>query len=924
MKKNYILTLVMLSFMIHAGAQNKIINLRCENLTNPLGIESWQPRLSWQLQSASRNVLQTSYRILVADDAAKLAADNGNMWDSKQVISDQSLWIPYAGRPLQAAKYYYWKVTVWDNKGMSASSTDSAYWQMGLLQSADWSNARWIAYDELDASKRIVPGIHTPGGKKDYKSLVSGNHVLPVLRKSFTINKPVRRTTAFVCGLGQYELHINGAKVGSRFLSPGWTNYDRRCLYNTFDVTRQIGNGNNTIGVMLGNGFYNVPNERYRKLLVAFGNPTLMMKLLVEYADGTKTEIVTDNSWKVARSPVTFSSIYAGEEYNANLEQDGWNKPGFDDAGWKNAQLVKAPAGKLVAEQGYPIQPLVSIPLQSAIKTSDSTWLYDFGQNASGVVKIEVKGKQGQQLKLYPAELITKDKRVNQNNTGKPFYFTYTLKGKGVEEWTPRFTYYGFRYVEAVNAAPEPEHVSQKPAIVNMQLLHTYNANPRTGKFECSDDLLDKTFSLIDWTIRSNMQSVVTDCPHRDKLGRPGQACLMGESIHYNYDIYDLFKKLVTDMMDSQTTDGLLPDMAPEYAMADGGFRDSPEWGSAGIVLPWLIYKWYGDKNILQQAWPMMTKYVDYLGTKANGHIVSHGSGDWFGPGSTNSGPASLTPKELTATAVYYYDIMLLSQMANLLQKPAEAARYAALAAQVKTAFNSKFYNPQTKLYATGSQTAMAMPLVAGLVDENNRPAVFKTLVDGITKTGKMLTAGDVGFHFLIRALSDGGAAQLIYDMNAREDVPGYGFLLKKGATVLTESWAAPEEASNNHLMPGHLMQWLYSGLAGIRQSDTSVGYKNIEIKPEPVIGVDKGKASFESPYGTIYSEWDHQYSWRVFTISIPANTTATIYLPSPEGTTILESNMPLKSHRDIQWLGYKDGKAVFKTGSGRYKFIIR
>jgi hypothetical protein len=924
MKRNSFLTLcIVFSVISQAGAQTKVINLRCENLNNPLGIEAAQPRLSWQLQSTSRNVLQTSYRVLVADDAAKLATDNGNMWDSKQVTSDQSLWIPYAGKPLQAGKYYYWKVTVWDNKGLSAASVDSAWWQMGLLQAADWSNAKWIGYDELDASKRIVPGIHAPGNK-DIKTVVSGNHVLPMLRKSFTITKPVRRATAFVCGLGHYELHINGAKVGDRFLAPGWTNYDKRCLYNTYDVTKQVSNGNNAIGVMLGNGFYNVPNERYHKLLIAYGNPTLTMKLLVEYTDGTKTEIITDNTWKAAQSPITFSSIYAGEEYNANLEQEGWDKAGFNDAVWKAAIIVKAPGGKLVAEQGNPLKAMTTLAAKSVIKTSDSTYLYDFGQNASGIVSIKVKGKLGEQLKLYPAELIGKDKRVNQRNSGRPFYFSYTCKGKSSEEWRPRFTYYGFRYVEVVNAAPDSVGDSKKPAITDMQLVHTYNASPHTGKFECTEDRFDETFDLIDWAIRSNMQSVVTDCPHREKLGWLEQTYLMGESIHYNYDIYDLYKKLVFDMMADQTPDGLVPDITPEYVLFDGGFRDSPEWGSAAVILPWMIYKWYGDRSVMQQAWPMMTKYVDYLGTKANGHILKYGLGDWYDLGPKFPGVAQLTPMELTATAIYYYDISLLSQMARLLQMPADATKYEALAAQVKTAFNSKFFNPQKNVYATGSQTAMAMPLVVGLVDDNNRPAIFKTLVDSISKKGKALTAGDIGFHFLIQALSDGGAAQLVYDMNSRDDVPGYGYQLKKGATALTESWAALEEVSNNHLMLGHLMQWFYDGLAGIRQSDTSVGYKRIEIKPEPVIGVDKGKASFESPYGTIYSEWDHQYSWRVFTISIPANTTATIYLPSPEGTTILESNMPLKSVRDIQWLGYQNGKAVFKAGSGKYKFIIR
>lgn len=932
MKKSTLVT----SFLLLAGivpvaaqtppARPVVVSPRVENLTNPAGIETLQPRLSWQITSTGRAIMQAKYRILVADDQSKLNLATGNMWDTQIVPSEQSLWIPYGGKPLEAGKTYFWKVQVWDNQGqMSDWSSDTAKFTVGLMQPADWSNAQWIGYDELDAAKRYVPGIHAPGNSKDYKSVVSGNHVLPLLRKNFAVSKPVKRATAFITGLGQYELHINGNKVGDQFMAPGWTNYDKRVLYNVLDVTKELTNGNNAIGVMLGNGFFNVPNERYRKTLLAYGNPKMIMKLLVEYTDGSKDQIISDNSWKTAPSPITFSSVYAGEEYNATLEQDGWDKAAFNDGAWKTAVVVKAPTGKLVAETETPVKVMQTIAAQKTEKNSDTTVLVDFGQNASGIVRITLRGEKGQVVRIYPAELLTEDKRVNQKNSGKPYFYSYTLKGTGDEVWEPRFSYYGFRYAEVSNAAPDTiKSKKLKAVIADIKMLHTRNSAQQVGKFESREDLMNETYSLIDWAIRSNMQSVLTDCPHREKLGWLEQTYLMGESIHFNYDIYSLYKKIVADMMADQTANGLVPNITPEYVLFDELFRDSPEWGSAAVILPYLIYQWYGDKTVMQEAWPMMTKYVIYLKSKANGHILSHGLGDWYDLGPNPPGVAQLTPKELTATAIYYYDLDLLSKMAKLLGKTGDVGTYANWAADVKKAFNAKFYDAATKKYATGSQTAMAMPLAVGLVEDANKAGVLDQLKTDIITNESALTAGDIGFHFLVDALTKNGSAQTVYDMNSDEKVPGYGFQLKKGATALTESWQALDTKSNNHLMLGHLMQWFYDGVGGIKQEDTSVAYKNIIIAPEPILGLDKGSVSFNSPYGRVYSEWDHQYSYRVFTFQIPANTTATVYLPTPPNKNIMESNQLLSMRKEIKQLGYINGRQVFKLGSGKYKFIIK
>jgi predicted GH43/DUF377 family glycosyl hydrolase len=416
---------------------------------------------------------------------------------------------------------------------------------------------------------------------------------------------------------------------------------------------------------------------------------------------------------------------------------------------------------------------------------------------------------------------------------------------------------------------------------------------------------------------------VLTDCPHREKLGWLEQTYLMGGSVHYNFDLYHLYSKLVDDIIDAQAGNGLIPDIAPEYVLFKGGFRDSPEWGSAGIIVPWLVYKWYGDKSVMTKAWPVMLRYIEYLGSKADNHILLHGLGDWYDLGPGRPGIARLTPRELTATAIYYYDVSLMVLMASLLDYPEDEQCMAGLAKEIKNAFNNRFYNADTRVYSTGSQTAMAVPLCVGLVNENDRDEVFNNLVDIINRDRKALTAGDVGFHFLVEALTQGGASELIYEMNNRDDIPGYGYQLKKGATALTESWAALESVSNNHLMLGHIMEWFYKGLCGIRQEKGSAAYKRIIINPSIVGDFTEAKASYNSPFGIIRSEWKRQDSLLIMNIGIPVNTTARIFIPATDPEYVFESGRQLKEVKDIKITGKENGSLVIETGSGNYSFLI-
>ena len=918
-----IFSLVIVIFNLSFGQGNQLIikNLKCENFQNPIGIEALQPVLSWQLKSGANNQKQSSYRIIVSNNPGDLLDNRGKFWDSKKVASDRCFQINYKGRSLQSSNKYYWKVMVWDASDKPSAWSETATWQMGLIASDDWGKAQWIGYEDLPDSMQVFPGTHFGGTELGNKCLQ--RPVVPLFRKQFELKKKVASAQLFITGLGQYEASINGIKVGNSFLTPGWTQYNKTILYNTYDVSNLMKSGKNAIGVIVGNGFYNINRERYRKLTIAYGMPKMICKLEITFTDSSNETIESGSDWKTAVSPVTYCSIYGGEDYDARLEQENWNKPGFSDVRWQNALLVKAPKGTLKSTPDYPIEVEDTIFIKQITKQGEGKNVYDFGQNASGIIEIKVTGFRGQEIILTPCELLEKDKTPYQDASGKPYYFKYTLKGTSDEVWAPRFTYYGFRYVEVNGAVPQTEKKDSLPKIIDMKFLHTRNSSPPSGSFHCSDTLFNQIYTLIHWAIKSNFQSVLTDCPHREKLGWLEQTFLMGSSINYNFNIQHLYRKIIADIMDAQTENGLIPDIVPEYVVFDGGFRDSPEWGSASVILPWLLYKLYGDTATMSKAWPTMTKYVAYLGSKSDNFILSHGLGDWYDMGPNSPGEAQLTPKSLTATSIYYYDVKLLSQIAGILNKSNDKLYYAKLSEEIKNAFNDRFFNRQTKVYSTGSQTAMSMPLCFGMVDEKDCADVLKNLTDSVVANGKALTAGDIGFHYLVQALTDGGASQLIFEMNHRNDVPGYGFQLKKGATALTESWQALEFVSNNHFMLGHIMEWFYSGIGGIRQDENSFAFTNLVIEPEVVGTITYARTTFESPNGTILTDWKKEKKQFELFVEIPVNSTAKIFLPGSDISKVTESNKFLNQLKDIQFLGKERNKLIVKVNSGVYRFKI-
>jgi hypothetical protein len=897
----------------------KVSELKCNNLTDPAGTGK-TPVFSWIYTSPVRGAAQTAFQIILDTDENNLKPESDCFWNSGKITSSESAWIDYSGPELKSWEKYFWRVRIWDNSDKPTDWSNNAFFITGLFTKEDWNGARWIGFEEIPDSMLLVPGIHK--GIKIEGDLATKRSLVPYFRKDFPLNKNIKEAFVSVCGLGQYELYINGHKIGDRFLSPGWTDYQKTCLYNTFDVTEELKHGPNAIGAIVGNGFYNINRERYYKLVIAYGAPKLIMKLIIRYNDGTEDIVATDETWKAAPSPITFSSIFGGEDYDARLEQPGWNKPGFDDGKWNKALLVKGPGGELKPELDFPLKVLREFNPVSVFSPDTGVYVYDFRQNASGIISLKIKGARDQEVRLSPSELIGPDSLIAQKASGTPYYFSYTLKGNKEETWTPRFTYYGFRYVQVQGAVPSGKPNRENlPVITGLQMLHTRNSSPTVGSFKCSNKLFNSIYNLIAWAINSNLASVATDCPHREKLGWLEQTHLMGNSIKYIYDIHNLFDKMIDDMMEAQLDNGLVPDIAPEFVEFKSGFRDSPEWSSACIILPWYLYEWYGDLAPVKRAYPMMKNYVKYLGTMTQDGILVHGLGDWYDLGPEFPGVAQLTPKAVTATSIYFYDAKLLSRMASLIGEAEDAIYYEKLAEEIRKAFNKEFFDPATKIYSTGSQTAYAMPLFFGMVDDSIKAEVEKNLVESIIENNKALTAGDVGYRYLLRALEQSGNSQLIFEMNSKTDVPGYGFQLSKGATALTESWAGLVNVSNNHMMLGHLMEWFYSGIGGIRQAEDSKAYRNIVIEPELVGDITWAETTYKTKNGEILTSWQKNENVFTLKVRIPAGCKATVVIPQPDAKKITESGSLLSFSEAVKIIESVNGKTICEIPSGEYLF---
>ncbi len=896
----------MLSWAMVCGALAiEVTRTTCEMTENPLALATKQPRFGWQMQGEN-GTMQSAYEIEV------YTLTNGEKsvcWNSGKTISTQSQLVAYKGEALQPLTRYYWRVKVWDENGQPSDWSRQA--EFRLAPDTAFLNAEWIgAITQKDAKLpegRNYQGavLKRPEVKEAWANVDSMASKSICLRKEFQTPKQIADATVYVCGLGHYELSLNGTKVGDGEFTPLISDYDKTVYYNTYDVTSMVNTGDNAIGVLLGNGFYNVVNteRRYRKLQIGFGPETLFLKMLIRYTDGTQQEVVSDGSWKYSLSPITFNSIYGGEDYDARLEQEGWNKVKFDDSHWKPVVIQERPKGILRPQLTTPVKIMKRFGVKSTHKLTadevkkatkatkrevdESAILLDMGQNLAGFPEITVKGKRGQQITLVVAEAIVDScHAANQRQTGRQHYYTYTLKSNKPETWHPRFSYYGFRYIQVEGAVLKGQKNPKKlPVIQNIESCFIHNAAADVSTFECSNPIFTKAHQLILNAMRSNMQAVFTDCPHREKLGWLEQNHLNGPGLLYDIDLTGFYPKMMRDIADAQRSNGMIPTTAPQYVIFEGPgmdvFADSPEWGSAFVIVPFMYYDTYGDDSLIREYYRQMRDYVDYLTSRSENHLIDFGLGDWYDYGDFRAGFSRNTPIGLVASAHYYMDICYIIEAAQMVGNQYDVNYYSQLKEQVRNAFNNKYLNRTTNQYGTGSQCSNALPLFLEMVPTNNRQAVLDNLVKDIKAKGTRLTTGDVGNRYLFQTLARNGLNGLMYDMHNHEEAPGYGFQLKFGATTLTEQWDPRQGSSWNHFMMGQIDEWFFNSLAGILPNPAEKGYQKMVIRPQAVGDLKHVKATYNTLYGEVAVEWTRENGRFTLHITIPVNCSAEVFLPN-------------------------------------------
>ncbi|MBC8133384.1 MAG: family 78 glycoside hydrolase catalytic domain [Deltaproteobacteria bacterium] len=875
--------------------------LRVELRDNPLGIQTAVPRLGWEIESSdvnARGQVQTAYEVLVASSLETLATHQGDLWSSGLVASAESNSI-YAGAALASHARAVWKVRVRDGAGRLSAWSAASEWTVGLLNPADWG-AQWI----------------TGGGS---------GQPLPIFRREFTVARAVQRAVISVCGLGQFELRINGVNASDAVMEPSWTHFGKTCHYSTYDVTKALTQGANVIGVLLGNGMYHVAtNTRYTKFTNSFGAPKLIARLQIDYVDGTKANVVSDTSWRATPGPITFTNIFGGEDFDARAEPAGWDKAGFIDSTWSPTTVVAGAGPALVARSAPAVKVMQEFTSPRITQPRSGVFVYDLGQNFAGWPEITVQGTAGVPIKLTPGEVLDAAGVPSQQGSGAPIWFTFTPKGTAPETWHPRFTYTGFRYIQVDGAVP-PAQVTAfpgRPQLTTLKGKFLHASAETVGKFSSSDMDLNKIHALILAAMRSNLQSVLTDCPHREKLGWLETSHLLATGIAFNYDVAAFYEKLIRDMRDAQTATGLVPSIAPEYPVFAGNFRDSPEWGSAFVINPWFVYQMYGNRAPLVEHYANMKRYVTYLGGRATQNIVAYGLGDWYDVGPNAPGMSQLTTAGVTATAIWLQNLGILRQTATLLGLPGEATSFQTTETAVTNAFNARFLTA-AGAYDRSSQTANAMPLALGIVPAAQRAAVVTNLVSSVTSAQNRVTAGDIGFLYLIRALSEAGRGDVVFSMLKQSTGPGYLYQINRGATALTEAWDARPASSQNHAMLGHAEEWLYRGLAGINPDPTGPGFKKFVVKPQPQVGLASVDAEYHSIRGLIRSVWQRGAAGvgLTMTVKVPVNTTATIFVPTANPAAVTEGGVPAAMAPGITSTSATTGALMLQVGSGQYTF---
>jgi len=890
--------------------------LRCEYLVNPLGIDVVRPRLSWIVKSSAHCQKQSAYQIIVSSSLEKLNKNQGDIRDTKKVSGDNTICHIYNGKPLQSGKQYFWKIKVWDNNNIPSEWSEPAVWSMGLLSPDDWES-QWISRKKLE-QKPKKKGLFLPAAA--------------YFRKEFSITKSVKRAVVYASALGFYELHINGNRVGKDYFTPGWTDYKKRVYYNTYDITGLLVQKSNVIGAVLADGWFSGYVGGGHKRNHYGKDKYLLAQIVVEYTNGTTEIIKTDNSWKTSTGPLLEADLLMGEIYDARLEQKGWDKPGFNQLKWQNAEVngdvingISEDADKNISikpvVQSYPANTVQMYQEIKPVKISEpkkGIFVYDMGMNFVGMVRLKVKGKPGDKIVLRFAERLNPDGTIyTENLRGARATDSYICMGNDVEIWQPRFTYHGFQYVELTGYPGKPDEDS----ITGIEIT---SANPVVGSFECDNIMINQLYKNICQSQRANFIDVPTDCPQRDeRLGWLGDAQIYICAACMNSDVQKFFAKWLQDLTDSQKENGQFPCVAPRMTFdLDGG----PAWSDAGVICPWVIYEVYGDTRLLERQYPSMKRFLEYCEESCVPGTLPpekyHCFGDWLNINDD-------TPKDVIFMVYFACSTKIMEKAARVLNKDNDEKKYNILFEKIKKSFNKNFVEKNGKIKGD-SQTAYAIAIVYDLLNKEKQKLAGQHLINKIKSRKWHLSTGFVGTKDLMPALAKIGRNDVAYRLLNNTTFPSWGFTIKNGAKSIWERWDGwtPSNGFQNssmnsfsHYSFGAVGQWMFENIGGI-QAD-SPDFKKILIAPEPGGGLTSAKVSYNSIRGKIISDWKIINEEMVLNVTIPANTTAKLFLPTDNIKKIRHSGKSINQTEEIKYIGIENGKAALEIGSGEYVFRI-
>lgn len=913
----------------HQQVQIRLQNLKLENLNNPVGIDILNPRFSWQIQSELQNVNQTAYQIMVADSPEKLKSGNSLTWNSGRVESDNSIHIEYAGILLQSQTDYYWKVKVWTNKGEATSG--EATWSMAFTNTNEWK-ATWIGLDSLTNAE---------------DSIVNQTRLAArYLRKEFLLSNAIKRARLYISGLGLYECFINGQKVGTDVLAPALTDYSKRVNYNVYDVSELLKKNNNTIGVTLGNGYFvpvRVPTyEALRKKIGAFRNfgfPKLLMQLEVEYVNGKKITIVSDESWKItARGPVIANNAYDGEIYNANYELKGWNKNGFKDTGWINARKVAAPSGKIIAQRNPNLSIMEELKPVSIKEVKPYCYVLDMGQNMAGRLAIKLKGRMNHPITLRFAETTFADGNISVANlrTAKAECI-YIPSKDGEFSWEPGFTNYGFRFVEITGLHYMPEINDFTGKVI-------YDKMETIGSFECSNKVLNQIYKNAYWGIRGNYHSGPTDCPQRDErlnwLGDRSIECY-GES--FIFDNHLLYTKWLHDIEDEQLESGCISDMAPRYWNFDYNTQketygsDNVTWSATYFFVANMLYEQFGDTRPIKLHYESMKRWIDYTTKKylKDGILIKDQYGDWCVPPESQElihsrDPNRKTDGAILSTTYFYRVLQLMANFSEIAGRPDDKHHFSEMAENIKIAYNEKYFNRETAKYGNNTVTANIVSLMQGLVPKGYETRLLQNIAHTIERENAgHISTGLIGTQFLMRGLSAYGKEDIAYKIATNTTYPSWGYMVKNGATTIWELWngntADPEMNSHNHVMLlGDLMIWYYEHLAGIKTDKKENAFKKVIMSPIFYDSLSYVKAFHDSPYGKIKSEWHKTETALSWDIAVPCNSSARLEIPASSINQITINGNKIDSIEGCVIKEITGNTIILDIASGNYRILVK